>query len=229
MWAKALGEFYEAIGADGRDDIEAVSMDLGNIYSSVMATWVPQAVICFDPFHVIQLANRALDAVYKSTGRWSKTGVGDRDWRALRVALRSGSEKLRDEQHRMVLALRRDRYRLFRAWELKERLRALYRGVEPAAASAHLKAWLTSAKRSRIPAFVNLARQIERCFDGMVAAVERRLSNSRLEGLNGKIRLIQRRGHGYHSVDSLTRPSTSASAGSPSSSHRKLRSRTYVC
>lgn len=39
--------------------------------------------------------------------------------------------------------------------------------------------------------------------DGIVAAVELGLSNSRLEGINRKIRLIQRRGYGYHSVDSL--------------------------
>ena len=37
----------------------------------------------------------------------------------------------------------------------------------------------------------------------VVAAVELGLSNSRLEGINAKIRLIQRRGYGYHSVDAL--------------------------
>ncbi|MFL5797724.1 MAG: transposase, partial [Actinomycetota bacterium] len=61
----------------------------------------------------------------------------------------------------------------------------------------------TSATRSRIPAFVNLARQIRRNFEGIVAAVELGLSNSRLEGVNARIRLIQRRGYGYHSVDAL--------------------------
>jgi transposase len=38
----------------------------------------------------------------------------------------------------------------------------------------------------------------------VVAAVQLGLSNSRLEGINAKIRLIQRRGYGYRNLDSLT-------------------------
>jgi hypothetical protein len=37
-----------------------------------------------------------------------------------------------------------------------------------------------------------------------VAAVELGLSNSRLEGINAKIRLIQRRGFGFRNLDALT-------------------------
>jgi transposase len=57
--------------------------------------------------------------------------------------------------------------------------------------------------RSRIPAFRNLTKTIRTNFDGICAAVEEGLSNSRLEGINSKIRLIQRRGYGYHSTDAL--------------------------
>jgi transposase len=199
----ALEGFYEALGPERRDRIEAVSMDLGNVYRDATRRSVPDAVICFDPFHVIQIANRALDAVYKSTGRDHTSGVGDRSWRQLRFALRAGAERLSADQHELLNSIRRDRHRLWRAWELKEALRDLYRRVDPDYARPYLKRWITAALRSRILAFVNLARQIRRHFDGIVAAVELGLSNSRLEGINAKIRLIQRRGYGYHSVDSL--------------------------
>ena len=87
--------------------------------------------------------------------------------------------------------------------ELKEGLRDLYRAIDPDYARPYLTRWINSALRSRIPAFVNLARQVRRNFEGIVAAVELGLSNARLEGVMAKIRLIQRRGYGYHSVDSL--------------------------
>jgi hypothetical protein len=116
-----------------------------------------------------------------------------RDWRRARFAVRAGRENL-DEQHRQILGLlRRHRYRLWRTWELKEQLRDLYRTTDPADARAYLKRWCTAAKRSRIPAFANLVRRIEKHADAIVAAVELGLSNSRLEGINAKIRLIQRR------------------------------------
>jgi transposase len=200
---KALEDFYDAVGDDGRARIEAVSMDLGTTYRDATRRRVPHAAVCFDPFHVIQITNRALDAVYKAAGHEHPTGVGDRAWRNTRFALRAGAENLTDDQRELLNAYRRRRHRLWRAWELKEALRDLYRRVDPTMARPYLKRWINSARRSRIPAFVNLARQIQRNFDGIVAAVELGLSNSRLEGINARIRLIQRRGYGYHSVDSL--------------------------
>jgi hypothetical protein len=108
--------------------------------------------------------------------------------------VRAGREHL-DDQHRQILRLlRRHRYTLWRTWELKEQLRDLYRSTDPADARTYLKRWCTTAKRSRIPAFANLVRRIEKHFDAIIAAVELGLSNSRLEGINAKIRLVQRRG-----------------------------------
>jgi transposase len=119
--------------------------------------------------------------------------------------LRAGWERL-DPQHKdIVNALRRHRYKLWRTWELKERLRELYRSVHPDDAEAYLKAaWCTSALRSRIRAFVNLVNRIRKHFDAIIAAIRLGLSNSRLEGINARIRLIQRRGFGIRDVDSLT-------------------------
>jgi transposase len=200
---KALEDFYAELGQQRRDQLEAVSMDLGTTYRDATKRCVPHAVICFDPFHVIQIANRALDAVYKNSGRDHPTGVGDRAWRHTRFALRAGAEHLDDTQRDLLNQLRRHRRRLYRAWELKEELRDLYRRVDPSFARPYLKRWITAALRSRIPAMVALAGQVRRNFEGIVAAVELGLSNARLEGINSKIRLIQRRGHGYHSIAAL--------------------------
>lgn len=201
---QALTDFFDALGDEGKARIEAVSMDLGTIYRDATKRAVPDAVICFDPFHVIQMANRALDSVFMASRHGSDGLITGRQWRASRHALRSGAERLNDDQRKLLNAVRRFRYRLWRAWELKEALRDLYRVVEIDEARPYLRRWIDSAVRSRIPSMVNLAKTIRTNFEGILAAVEWRLSNSRLEGINGKIRLIQRRGHGYHSVDALT-------------------------
>jgi transposase len=200
---QALTDFFDAIGPDGRDRVEAVSMDLGTIYRDATRRAVPHAVICFDPFHVIQLANRAVDQVFSATRHGADGLITGKQWRASRYALRAGAERLTDFQRKIINAVRRFRYRLWRAWELKEQLRDLYRILQPEEARPYLRRWITSAARSRIPAMVNLAKTIRHNSDGIIAAVELGLSNSRLEGINGKIRLIQRRGYGYHSVDAL--------------------------
>ena len=96
--------------------------------------------------------------------------------------------------------LRRTRHVLFRAWLLKEELRDLYRlpagprptptstlgSPVPAAAASPPSS--TSPGPSAAPA------------NRILAAVDLGLSNTKLEGLNIKIRLTNHRGYGHHSA-----------------------------
>jgi transposase len=50
---------------------------------------------------------------------------------------------------------------------------------------------------------VALAKTVRANADRILAAVELGLSNSKLEGLNSKIRLINHRGYGHHSAAAL--------------------------
>jgi transposase len=130
--------------------------------------------------------------------------IAQRHWRTVRHAVRAGKEHLKAEHRAIVNRLRRGRYQLGRAWELKELLRNLYRRILPHRARPHLKSWCAKAMRSRIAAFQTLAKRLTAHFDAVVASVELGLSNSRLEGINSKIRVIQRRGYGHPSAHSLT-------------------------
>jgi transposase len=200
----ALQSFFDTLGPERCAKVRAISMDMAPVWRAPVEKNIPHAAVCFDPFHVIRWANEALDSVYKTTSRHHRSGVGDRNWRRTRYALRAGAERLDDEHRYLLNQLRRQRYTLWRAWELKERLRDLYRNTSPDDARAHLRRWCTSASRSRMRPFIILARRIRKHFDGIVAAVEHGLSNSRLEGINAKIRLINRRGYGHPNPRSLT-------------------------
>lgn len=200
----ALTQFYDALGPERRQQIDAVSMDMGHIYREATRRGLPHAAICFDPFHVMLWANRALDETAKaSTSDRALPAVTATQWRATRWALRRGAERLDPDKRKLINTLRRSRHRLFRGWELKEMLRDLYRTIEPADARAYLKSWCTSAQRSKIPAFIQLATKITRNFEGIIAAIELGISNGLLESINAKIRLINARGYGHHSPEAL--------------------------
>src|SRR5664279_5742957 len=61
--AAALDRFFDDLPEKAAERIEAVSMDLGPAYAKTVRARAPQAVLCFDLFHVIKLAGDALDAV----------------------------------------------------------------------------------------------------------------------------------------------------------------------
>jgi Transposase len=108
-----------------------------------------------------------------------------------RWALLKDPDALKDSQLAVLDQLRRERSVLYRCWQLKEGLRDLFRLARPSDAPTHLDWWLAWACRSRIPAFVALSATVRVNRVRILAAVELGLSNSKLEGLNRKIRLIK--------------------------------------
>ena len=158
----ALTSFYDALGPERRAQIEAISMDMTSIYREATIESIPDAAICLDPFHAMQWVNQALDRVYRATPMAMLGLTGLREFRKTRTALRTGVERLDTDQRALVTRIRRRRYQLWRAWELKEQFRALYKAVEPGEARAYLKTWCTAALRSRITAFKALAKRIRR-------------------------------------------------------------------
>jgi transposase len=60
--AATLQAFFTELG-DRRHSIRAVSIDMSGAYAKAIRDSVPHAEICFDPFHVVRLGQRAVDQV----------------------------------------------------------------------------------------------------------------------------------------------------------------------
>jgi len=199
-----LQAFFDELG-DARESIRAVSIDMSGEYQRAIRGAVPDAEICFDPFHVVRLGARAVDQVRRDEwnqhdrsrtphGRWVKS---------TRWSLLKAPEHQSVRQLATLHEVSQVNQRLYRAFLLREELRLLYHLPDPALAPAHLDAWLAWAARSRLRPFVRLARTLRDHRDGILAAIRLGLSNGRLEGLNSKIRLISHRAFGFHSADPL--------------------------
>ena len=212
--AATLEQFYDALGEDGCAQLQAVSMDLGAAFKKATDTHAPQARQCVDPFHLVALANEAINKarrwawnLERDKARHVAAAAGPkrrgrppkghppppRDqarWvKHTRWALLKDPDTLLPSQLQVLHELRRSGSVLYRCWQLKEGLRDLYRLPDPTHAATHLDWWLAWACRSRIPAFVTLSKTVRNNRDRILAAVELGLSNSKLEGLNSKIGL----------------------------------------
>lgn len=174
-------------------------------YEKAIRENAPQAEVCFDPFHVVRLGQRAVDQVRRDewnardrsrtkTGKWIK---------GTRWLLLKSPDKQSIPQLALLGEVARANNAMFRAFLLKDELRLLYALEDPALAPAHLDAWLAWASRSRLDPFVRLARTVRRHRDGILTAIRLGLSNGRLEGLSSRIRLISRRSFGFHSAAPL--------------------------
>jgi transposase len=203
--AETLQAFFDELGPERAKTIRAVSIDMSGGYEKAIRENVPDAEICFDPFHVVRLAQRAVDQVrrdewnahersHTKTGKWIK---GTR-WSLLKAPAKQTIAQLA-----LLHEVQQANKPLYRAFLLKEELRVLYQLDDPTLAPEHLDAWLDWASRSRLDPFIKLARTIRRHRDGILNAIRLGLNNGRLEGLNSRIRLISHRSFGFHSADPL--------------------------
>jgi transposase len=203
---ESLTDFYDRLIDDQRGDIEAVSMDGSTAFRSATETALPTAVICYDPFHVMQWTNRALDEVFSAAVATNRADfdMSSGQWRKARTALRTGAERLNPARHDLVAAITAQNHAIGAAWRLKEQLRQLFRIKYPARAPRYLRRWIQRAHDSGIRPFVLLARRLDNHFDGIINTIKLGISNALIEGINAKIRLINARGYGHHSAQTLT-------------------------
>ncbi len=210
VWAKpgrnaaTLQDFFDELGEHKRS-IRAVSIDMNGGYEKAIRHGLPDAQICFDPFHVVGLPGRAVDDVRRAewnTAGKSKTGHG-RWVKGLRWSLLKAPERQTVRQLAALHEVSTANKRLYRAFLLKEELRLLYHLPDRSLAEAHLTAWLAWASRSKLRPFVKLARTLRARRDGILAAIHLGLSNGRMEGLNSKVRLLSHRSFGFHSPQPL--------------------------
>ena len=201
-----LDKFFDELGSQRAALIQAVSMDLGPAFlKSVQAEGhAPQAVVCADIFHLVKLVTEALEEVRRElwqTLRKLPDQSYAKAFKGTRWALLKNPADLTAGQATQLAKIRRTRGGIWRAYEMKEQFRAIFaHDIEPADAITQLNRWITRALRSRLAPFIKAAHTMRDRRPLIVNALEHRISNGRVEGMNTKVRLIIRRGYGFHSA-----------------------------
>ena len=205
--AATLDCFFDELGEQRSAAITAMSMDMGPAYekSARKEKHAVNAVICYDPFHVVQLATTALDKVRRSVWqdlRKLPDQQAAKRFKGARWALLKNPGDLTDDQAATLRKLKRRGGDLWRAYALKEALRAVFAGdLDEDEVSMMLDRFCSKAQRSGLKPFVTAAKTIRKRKAGILAAVRLGINNARHEGLNRRVRLIVNRAYGFHSAN----------------------------
>lgn len=203
--AATARRFFKQIGKSRSGAIEVISLDMGPGYAKAAVEHAPQATIAIDPYHVVALGNRALDEVRRDY--WNKLRqIGDRTaarrFKGARWSLLKAPENLSDDQAVTLRRLKRAGGEVWRAYALKEALRAIFApSLTLEDVTILVDRFISKATRSCLPPFVRLAQTIRRHRDGILAAIRLGINQGRTEALNNKVRLITRRAYGFHSAN----------------------------
>ena len=200
----SLAQFYACLGPKKSRRIRLAVMDMWKPFRTATARHAPDAAILFDKFHIMRHLGEALDQVRKSEYARLR-GPKRRFIKGQKYTLLSNRENLTLEGRRALKELLRANRRLHVAYLLKESFGQLWSYERQGWARRFFQNWKAALKWQRLKPYEKFARMIEEHWDGIAAFCqpENKVSLGFVEGLNNKIRVIQRRAYGLRDEEYL--------------------------
>jgi len=201
---KSMNLFYEWLVSAKTKHIRLAVMDMWKPFEKSTREKAPQAAILYDKFHVIRHLNEALDKIRKS--EYARlTGNSRKFIKGQKYTLLSHRENLTTDGRRSLKTLLTANKRLNTAYILKEEFGQLWDYQSEAWARKFFENWKASLKWQRLKPYEKFAKMIERHWDGIAAFCkpENKVALGFVEGLNNKIRVIQRRSYGLRDEEYL--------------------------
>ena len=200
----SMDEFYRFIGETKAKKVRLAVMDMWKPFRLATNAHAPQAAILFDKFHVIRHLGEALDAVRKS--EYARLQGRERRYiKGQKYTLLSRRENLSLDGKKALKVLLAANKRLNTAYVLKESFGQLWSYEREGWARRFFENWRASLKWQRLSPYEKFAEMIDRHWDGIAAycRLENKVSLGFVEGLNNKIRVIQRRAYGLRNEEYL--------------------------
>lgn len=202
----SLDAFFAWLGPEKCGKIRLAVMDMWRAFrtSTLQEGHAPQATILYDKFHILTHLGEAMDTIRKR--EYARVSGADRRFiKGQRYTLLSHWGNLTTEGRAALQLLFKANKRLHTAYLLKESFGQLWDYRSSGEAWRFLCQWRNALRWQRLEPFEQFARMIAVHWDGIAAYCqeENRVPLGFVEGLNNKIRAIQRRAYGFRDEEYL--------------------------
>lgn len=181
----------------GRHEVQYVAMDMWAPYRDAVQAVMPKAKIVIDKFHVVRMANDAMERVRK--GLREQLSLKQR--RGLmhdRFVLLKRERDLNDKERLLLDGWTANYPELGAAYRLKEGFYGIYEGcTSPQAALSAYEAWAKVVTPELRGAYGDLIRAFTNWQPFILNYFEHPVTNAYTESLNSLIRVMNRLGRGY--------------------------------
>jgi len=201
---ESLDMFYHWLGEKKSLKIRLAVMDMWKAFEKSTQKNAPAAAILYDKFHVIRHLGEALDKIRKQ--EYTRLSGKNRKYiKGQKYVLLSNRENLTLDGKTSLKILLKANKRLNAAYLLKESFGQLWDYRTEGWAQRFFENWKASLKWQRLKPYEDFAKMIEKHWDGIAAysKPENKVPLGFVEGLNNKIRVIQRRAYGLRDEEYL--------------------------
>lgn len=194
---ESMDLFYKELGPSKSGRIRLAVMDMWKPFRASTNKAAPQADILFDKFHILRHLGEALDKVRKA--EYARLEGKERRFiKGQRYTLLSHKANLTTQGRRGLRLLLKANKRLQTGYILRESFGQLWDYEREGWARRFFENWRAALKWQRLKPYEKFAKMIDRHWDGIAAYCkpENKVALGFVEGLNNKIRVIQRRSYG---------------------------------
>jgi transposase len=180
-----------------REHIKYVAMDMWNPYRRAVHTVIPGATIIIDKFHVVKMANEALEKIRKAN-RENITAKERRQLKKDRYVLLTRKSELNDFDDQLKLQIWMDNSPLLgKGYELKEKFFDIYKAKSVDEAYNLYQSWITEIPKELIPYFEPLIKAMTNWEAEIFNYFDTPTTNAYTESLNNLIKVTNKIGRGY--------------------------------
>jgi len=202
----SLDQFFAWLGPEKSGKIRPAVMDMWRPFrnSTLQEGHAPQATILYDKFHILMHLGEAMDKVRKR--EYARLSGKDRRFiKGQRYTLLSHWGNLTAAGRASLKLLFKANKRLNTAYLLKESFGQLWDFHNPVWARVFFKQWRDALRWQRLEPFQRFALMVAVHWDGIEAYCheENKVPLGYVEGINNKIRAIQRRAYGLRDEEYL--------------------------
>jgi len=178
-------------------NVELVAMDMWRPYKDAVNMVIPHANIVIDKFHVVKLANEALEKIRKA----NRQNVSAKERRQLmrdRYVLLKRRKDLNDFDDQIKLQVWTDMFPLLgQAYELKEQFFDIYEAKTIDEAYKLYQEWLSNVPKELMTYFEDLIKAMINWEEEIFNYFTSPITNAYTESLNRLIKTINHVGRGY--------------------------------
>ena len=173
-----------------------VAMDMWKPYKDAVQDVVPHAKIVIDKFHVVRMANLAVEKCRKEM-RTNLAPAQRKDLKNDRFILLRRESELNPRQQLILSHWRLNYPILGKVYDLKEAFYAIYNAKSKQEAYQRYEKWESGLESDVLPYYADLHRAITNWYKEIFSYFDYPITNAYTESLNSVIRHIDRIGRSY--------------------------------
>lgn len=185
-----------------KKDVRYFIMDMNYVYREIAETYLPNATIVIDRFHVVRYITWALENVRKRIQKEMHPDKRKYFKRSRRILL-CHFEKLSDENRDALEIMLQQSPDLAAAYYLKEQFYDVMKSENRQEASNKLRKFILSAQASNLTEFNACLTMLANWGKYILNTFDCSYSNGFTEGTNNKIKVIKRNAYGYRNFNNF--------------------------